>query len=178
MKHIALFSQTGTEIVDLIRSGVVPDVVIHNHKLSSTHTINRDLARLCSYRLFSLPYEHSKDVKALRAMLGDPKECYITLHGWLSIVPKEICEEYDIYNGHPGLITEFECLKGKDPQVKAFNGKYSRIGSVIHHVTPGVDEGIVVFSHGIENKCTTLDEMFSVLKSISLNLWLDFFNKR
>ena len=174
MRHIALFSQTGSEIANLMEHGITPDSIFFDQK--DRVKIDSRLDTKKTGRQISKKYV--KDVQYLKDCFGDPKTCFITLHGWLNIVPKEICEEYDIYNGHPGLITEFECLKGKDPQVKAFNGKYSRIGSVIHHVTPGVDEGSVVFSYGIENKCTTLDEMFNTLKGISLNLWLDFFNKR
>lgn len=173
MRHIALFSQTGSEIANLMDRGISPDVILFDQKDSSK--IDDRLSPLLGKNQISK--KDVKNVEYLRDCFGDPSTCFITLHGWLNIIPKEICEEYDIYNGHPGLITEYECLKGKDPQVRAFEGNYKRIGAVIHHVTPGVDEGSVVFSHGIKNNCTTLDEMFDTLKDISLNLWLDFFDR-
>lgn len=172
MRHIALFSQTGSEIANLIERGISPDVILSDQKDSSM--IDSRLSLTAESQILK---NDVKSVEYLRDCFGDPSTCYITLHGWLNIIPREICQEYDIYNGHPGLITEFECLKGKDPQVRAFNGNYNRIGAVIHCVTPGVDEGRVVLSHGIKNTCTTLDEVFNTLKDISLNLWLDFFDR-
>ena len=71
-------------------------------------------------------------------------EAIITLHGWLRIMPKEVCERFSIFNGHPGLITEYPELKGKDPQIRAFEGKYPVMGCVIHKVTAGVDEGKIL----------------------------------
>ena len=35
--------------------------------------------------------------------------------------PGEVCEKRNIYNGHPGLITQYPQLKGKDPQQKAID---------------------------------------------------------
>ena len=136
LRHIALFSQTGSEIADLIDEGIVPDIILFDQK-DNSKIDNRINTCISQY----IPKKEAKNVQQLKDCFGDPGTCFITLHGWLNIVPKEICEVYDIYNGHPGLITEFPELKGKDPQVKAFNGGYSNIGSVIHHVTPGVDEG-------------------------------------
>ena len=68
----------------------------------------------------------------------------VTLHGWLRIVPPYVCERSKIYNGHPGLITKYPELKGKDPQEKAFKLKHKTIGCVLHKVSAGVDEGKIV----------------------------------
>jgi len=173
MRHIALFSQTGSEIASLVERGVNPSSIFFDQK-DDTKIDRRLNISDVGHRIAK---RHVKDVQYLRDCFGDPSTCFITLHGWLNIIPKEICEEYKIYNGHPGLITSYPQLKGKDPQVRAFEGCYSTIGSVIHHVTPGVDEGKVVLSHGVKNECASLDEMFITLKDISLNLWLDFFTK-
>jgi folate-dependent phosphoribosylglycinamide formyltransferase PurN len=53
-------------------------------------------------------------------------DAIVTLHGWLRVIPAYVCERSRIYNGHPGLITKYPELKGKDPQVRAFikEGKY------------------------------------------------------
>lgn len=110
MRHIALFSQTGSEIANLIERGISPDVILSDQKDSSK--IDSRLSLTAESQILK---NDVKSVEYLRDCFGDPSTCYITLHGWLNIIPREICQEYDIYNGHPGLITEFECLKGKDP---------------------------------------------------------------
>lgn len=102
----------------------------------------------------------------------DPADTLITLHGYLRILPANICNRYTILNGHPGLITKYPELKGKDPQVRAWEGKYPLIGSVVHKVTPGVDEGEVITSVCYTNRCDTLDEIYGKLKQSSLESWL------
>ena len=100
------------------------------------------------------------------------------MHGWLRIVPEEICDKYEIYNGHPGLITEYPELKGKDPQVRAFEGKYKLAGSVIHEVVPEVDAGKILYEHAISIDGLTLDEVYSSLHDVSTNLWIDFLREK
>ncbi len=171
MRHIALFSQTGSEIANLIDRGYTPDKIIFNQK--NKEKINSKInLNICNQILKS----DSKNINVLRELFGDPETCYITLHGWLNIIPVEICNEYNIFNGHPGLITKYDFLKGKDPQIKAFNQSLPFIGCVIHKVIPGVDEGEIVLHREVLNNCKTLDDMFNTLKDISLNLWIDFFN--
>jgi folate-dependent phosphoribosylglycinamide formyltransferase PurN len=103
----------------------------------------------------------------------------ITLHGWLRVLPEEITNKYEIYNGHPGLITIYPDLKGKDPQVKAWEANYKTIGSVIHRVTAGVDEGPVVLERAYNSdKLLSLDDTFRILHNISTDLWIKFFKER
>ena len=103
----------------------------------------------------------------------------VTLHGWLRIVPEEIANNYEVYNGHPGLITMYPDLKGKDPQVKAWEAHYKTVGSVIHRVTAGVDEGPVVMERAFTfERKPMLSTMYEVLHNISTELWLKFFRER
>jgi folate-dependent phosphoribosylglycinamide formyltransferase PurN len=112
-------------------------------------------------------------------ILSAYKNPLITLHGWLRIVPEEIANEYEIFNGHPGLITLYPELKGKDPQVKAFEANYKTIGSVIHRVTAGVDEGPVIMERAYQSeKLLPLDDIFRILHNISTDLWIKFFKER
>ena len=105
------------------------------------------------------------------------KESLITLHGWLRIVPENICEQYNIVNGHPGLITAYPQLKGKDPQVRAYKDNYGVIGSVVHKVTSEVDDGEVLTYTAIyrQNK-DTLDDVFKKLAFTSFKSWQKFFS--
>jgi phosphoribosylglycinamide formyltransferase-1 len=100
----------------------------------------------------------------------------ITLHGWLRIIPPDICEKYNIYNGHPGLILPFKYpdLKGKHPQKRAWELKHSEVGCVIHKVTSEVDCGDILMYDQIPNTFNTLDEVYIALHEISTKLWHTF----
>jgi folate-dependent phosphoribosylglycinamide formyltransferase PurN len=99
----------------------------------------------------------------------------ITLHGFLRIIPKEICEKYEIYNLHPGLIDKFPSLKGFNPQERAFAEGYKLAGCVIHEVTPGVDEGKILLSQGIGIEGMDLNGIYGALRDTALDLWKSFF---
>ena len=171
MRHIALFSQTGSEIAGIMRNGFKPDIVFYDQKDETKIHPEIDLDN--SFRILK---SKVKNVNHLRDCFGDPKTCYITCHGWLNIIPKEICEEYEIYNGHPGYIIDYPELKGKDPQVRAFEDreKYKFIGSVIHKVTPEVDEGEILRSKRLPNVYDSEIGVIEACARISLSLWIDF----
>jgi folate-dependent phosphoribosylglycinamide formyltransferase PurN len=93
-------------------------------------------------------------------------------------VPPDICKKYKIYNGHPGLISEFPELKGKDPVQRVWADKtYKRFGSVIHLVTAEVDEGKILMEDGGDFNFDTFEEFDSAQRKLSLNLWINFLKK-
>jgi phosphoribosylglycinamide formyltransferase-1 len=105
----------------------------------------------------------------------------VTLHGYLRIIPPDVCERHEIYNGHPGLITEYPELKGKDPQEKVWitPSAYATIGSVVHECTPGVDEGPIVATASMPNDdISSKLVLYTRLRKTSLEAWLKFFAKR
>ena len=104
-------------------------------------------------------------------------DAIVTLHGWLRVVPAYVCERSRIYNGHPGLITEYPELKGKDPQIRAFEGKYPVAGAVLHHVTAGVDEGKIIAEERFNTFGLELDDLFRILRDRSLYMWTNFLKK-
>ena len=91
-------------------------------------------------------------------------------------LPK-ICKKYNIYNGHPGLITVYPELKGKDPQIKAFKAKHEVMGCVLHKVTAGVDEGKVIAEERFNAFQITEEEMWKVTRDRSQYLWTKFLTK-
>jgi len=170
MYWIALFSQTGSEIVELCNEiGRTPDLILTNNKEIEKH--HPGVVLLSAPMYFS---DHDGLMKFLRDNYNNPKEVLITLHGYLRIIPPDICNKFKIYNGHPGYITAYPELKGKDPQVRAWEGNYKWVGCVIHKVTPGVDEGPIEEQTGVPNTTTSLDELYSLLKRKSLYLWVKF----
>lgn len=168
MKWIVFFSQTGSEIVELSKEiKRSPDLILTNNFDESKY--HPGIKELGSNIIVD---KHNALMDFLRFRVMDKP--LITLHGYLRILPADICDKYEIYNGHPGYILEYPELKGKDPQVRAFEGNYRWIGSVIHRVTAGVDEGPVIDFSARPNSVKSLDEMYSTLKNISLYLWIKF----
>ena len=92
-------------------------------------------------------------------------------------MPPKLCKKYNIYNGHPGLITVYPELKGKDPQIKAFKAKHEVMGCVLHKVTAGVDEGKVIAEERFNAFQITEEEMWKVTRDRSQYLWTKFLTK-
>jgi folate-dependent phosphoribosylglycinamide formyltransferase PurN len=103
-----------------------------------------------------------------------------TMHGYLRIIDKDVLDTREMYNGHPGLITKYPELKGKDPQetVAKNLSLYDKIGSVIHKVTPEVDSGEILYEFAVFNGCNSREEVYDTLKLTSLHSWLAFFKDK
>jgi len=173
-KWVAFFSQTGGEIADIAESlQRWPDLIVTNERPSKLRTIDGRILDNVEDRLVVLP--NKPTVEDYEKILQD--NALITLHGWLRIMPRVICEKYAIYNGHPGLITEYPELKGKDPQVRAFEGKYPVAGAVLHKVIPEVDEGKIIAEERFNAFNLSLDDLFRILRDRSLYMWCNFLKK-
>ena len=173
-KWIAFFSQTGSEIADISEAlGQAPDVIITNDRPEHLRTIDERIEKQGYFTWANKPTEED-----YIDTLEKYPNAIVTLHGWLRIVPPYVCERSNIYNGHPGLITKFPELKGKDPQVRAYEGKYKTIGCVLHKVSAGVDEGEIISEVEYSNDFQLeLDEIFRILKDKSLTMWTQFLKK-
>ena len=168
---IAFFSQTGSEIVSLGNAlGKMPTEIVYNEKPIYKNDINQNIDK---YTL--LPNRPTvEDYERILSKYDNP---LVTLHGWLRIVPPEICSKYEIFNGHPGLIDEYPELKGKDPQEKAYRLGLQEGGSVIHRVTEGVDEGEILYSTKASLKGLDLNGVYNILRETSMVSWMKFFTK-
>ena len=171
---ITFFSQTGSEIVEISKSlNRWPDVIITNERPTRLRSINTELLEKdCLITVSNKPTE--EEIYDILKLYDSP---VITLHGWLRIMPPSICNEYKIYNGHPGLITKYPELRGKDPQLKAHLGNYDIGGSVIHEITPELDEGPILLFREVSLKNLNLDDTFRILSEASLDLWIKFFEE-
>jgi folate-dependent phosphoribosylglycinamide formyltransferase PurN len=171
---IVFFSQTGAEIAELSeRLGIWPSRIITNKRPEELRTIDPRIIENGYLEVSNKPTE--KELENILQYFNDP---IITLHGWLRVMPPELCEKYNIFNGHPGLITDYPDLKGKDPQVRTWEGikkeMYPTAGCVIHRVTAGVDEGKVLsFERFNTHSVTDLDDLFNALRDRSLYLWIN-----
>jgi methionyl-tRNA formyltransferase len=178
---IALFSQTGNEIYNLTRSmGIYPNCIITNQ--DNKDKINRNLFDLYKFRETKLNLKNTwyflpkkPGIINYSEILKQFEDPIITLHGYLRIIPKEICERYKVYNLHPGLINKFPELKGFNPQERAYNGGYKLAGCVIHKVVPEVDEGEILLSQGISIEGLNLNQVYKKLHDTAFDLWKIFF---
>lgn len=180
----AFFSQSGSEIYEVsTRIGRFPDAIITNKSTEDMDKINPYLLEKAFDKIVFIPKKPSIEEykEAIR------KTDVVTLHGFLRILPPEICSRYKIFNGHPGLITRFPELKGKDPQKKVWwkhaDTPYKLHGHVIHKVVPEVDAGEVVsakefYCDNIYTEFSQLDEYIARLHKLAIENWVEFIKKQ
>jgi folate-dependent phosphoribosylglycinamide formyltransferase PurN len=171
MYWIALFSQTGSELSALQKElGVSPDIIFTNSKMQWSNDLSIKLHSKHDDLMNELRKFNSNDIKL------------ITLHGYLRILPEDICTKFSgkIFNGHPGAIDVYPELKGKDPQIRVWNEreKYRIIGSVVHEVTPIVDDGKIMNAVHFSNRARTESELFAMLKDTSIQSWKWFLRRQ
>lgn len=173
------FSQTGSEIVEISNSlNRWPDLIITNERPEHLRKIHPALEGKVTF------VKNKPTDEELLMILGRYENPIITLHGWLRIMPPTICNRFEIYNGHPGLISPkwFPQLKNKDPQIRAWEGiirgEMKVAGCVIHRVTEGVDEGEILEETYFDVKgINSLDEFYKTLSNCSLQQWVAFLKK-
>jgi len=189
MKWIAFFSQTGSEIANISKKiKRWPDLVVTNKQ--DNKDVNVEL--LYHYRkgtedsIIRLP-KWPKEMDYIRAadalnysILNEDwkKDVFVTLHGYLRILPRDFTRSSNIFNGHPGAIHIHPELKGFNPQKKAWEANHIRVGCVIHKVTPELDDGPIVAKSLIDNKFNTYEELEKGLHVESTKLWINFLNER
>lgn len=179
-----LFSQTGSEIYKISeRIGRWPDAIITNKSPESIESINPNLLEKAFDRFIFVPRIPTE--LEYRTAIGSAN--IVTLHGYLRIVPPEICYRYNIFNGHPGLITKYPELKGKDPQKRAWEEYRTNPrpyhGHVIHKVISAVDEGEVESTayfkvRELYGEYKTLENYTAQLHTTAVNNWVAFLNKK
>jgi len=168
-------SQSGSEIKKISEIlEIIPKIIITNNKNKmNTEVIEYFKKYSCEVR--EIPYNpllaHFSQEDILDSKL-------ITLHGFLRIIPKEFINEYkgEMFNGHPALISKYPELKGLNKQEDVYynKDKYSVMGSVIHRVTPILDDGEIVREVSIVNDVNSLEDAYTKLKETSLISWILF----
>jgi folate-dependent phosphoribosylglycinamide formyltransferase PurN len=171
---VAFFSQSGGEIFNVMaQTGKRPVAVITNRQ--DDEGLNPYLKKEKEGGLPWIILPKNPELKDYKKALKRIKDPLITLHGYLRIIPKEICKKYEMYNLHPGLITKYPELKGKDPQIRAIQAGHKTAGAVIHKVTPIVDDGEILMSHEINIAGLTEENIFNDLRSLGSIMWYSFF---
>lgn len=174
---VTFFSQTGSEIYKISKKiGRVPDKIITNKSKDKVLEINQDLFNEYIDRIVWLP----KKPTVIEYIQAIPKTSIVTLHGWLRIIPPEICDMYEIYNLHPAPIhlEGYDKYKGKDPQVRIFEDKAKYSGNVIHKCIAELDAGEILARNHFDVRGLDLDTIFKITHSKATELWCGFLNGR
>ena len=188
MKWVAFFSQTGSEIVNISKAiNRWPDLIVTNKEEDKDVNVElvhkKSTGQLPFVRLPKWPKEidYSRAADTLNySILNEEwrKDVFVTLHGYLRILPPHFTKSSDIFNGHPGAIHIYPDLKGFNPQKKAWEANHIRIGCVIHKVTPELDDGPIIEKCLINNNFDSYEELEKALHVESTKLWINFLNER
>jgi len=172
---VTLFSQTGSDIYNVSKVlKKAPDIIVTNKSIEKIETINLDLLDKFFDRIVFLPNKPTIE----EYLVAIPDDSLVTLHGWLRIVPPEICDKFEIYNLHPAPLSKYEFLKGKDPQIKTFNMRLEYSGNTIHKCIPELDAGEILAENYFKVKGYTLDQIFEETHREASKLWCQFLKDR
>jgi methionyl-tRNA formyltransferase len=165
------FSQTGSEIYNISKMiERVPDVIVTNKPVDKIDTINKKLADEYFDRILFLPKVPEFD----EYVTAFPKDGVITLHGYLRIIPPEICESFEIYNSHPAPLTMYPELKGKDPQKRIYESKLTFGGNTIHRCTAELDSGEIMSEEAFNVRGYDVDTIIALTHKKASYLWCTF----
>jgi folate-dependent phosphoribosylglycinamide formyltransferase PurN len=173
-RWFALFSHTGQEIADLI-----DHFGFHPHRIY-THQFDKKVKDFPERIRQDLIFATKGDIN-LELLEHCQEGDLVTLHGYLGILPPEVCalvqKGVSILNGHPGLVTKYPELKGKDPQVRAYKAlpAYDYHGVIIHEVVAEVDEGAIVAEAYVrapeDLSLMELGTYTAMLRRVMFSLW-------
>jgi folate-dependent phosphoribosylglycinamide formyltransferase PurN len=170
---VAFFSQTGSEIYNVSQKAKrFPDLIITNK--NSLDDVSPLLIEAAGDRILQI----SDRPSAEEYMHHIPKDAFVTLHGWLRIVPAKVCEAYEIYNLHPANLLLHPHLKGKDPQKRAAAELLKWSGNTIHRCTPELDAGEALQYSTILIEGLLEFEVIDKLHKDATKLWYNFLHKR
>jgi len=169
---VAFFSQSGTEIYNISEKlGRYPDFIVTNKQ--ELEGVNPLLLSSAGERIF----EVNKQTTLGEYLHNIPFNSFVTLHGWLRIVPAEVCEKYEIYNLHPANLLLHPHLKGKDPQKRAAAERLKWSGNTIHRCTAELDGGEIKEYSTVLIEDMTESEVIEKLHKDATDLWFTFLKK-
>jgi folate-dependent phosphoribosylglycinamide formyltransferase PurN len=174
---VTFFSQTGSEIYKISKKiNRVPDIIITNKPKSKILEINSNLVEEYGAKIVWLQPKPA----VLEYINAIPQGSLVTLHGWLRIIPPEICDIYEIYNLHPAPIhlEGYDKYKGKDPQARIFEDKAKYSGNVIHKCIAELDAGEILAKNYFEVQGFDIDMIFKLTHSKATELWCSFLENR
>lgn len=157
---IALFSNSGSELAEVIENVGTEPFMILNDRMRTPH----DKRLLGKVRVM----DHSNIVDYLSKL---PKDVVVTLHGYLRILPEKAITD-NTFNIHPGDIVKYPQLKGIHPQRKAIQEGLPSTGVVIHKVDSGVDTGEIQMLRTFNiPEGSNEESLINALRVIGVDMW-------
>lgn len=180
---VAFIGRTGTELREISKQlNRSPDLILTNSKHFEDFEVHRKYNAYMKHYNKDCRVIYCTKAAGLYETLDNVssslkwKNPFITLNGFMRILPEELCSKYEIYNGHPGDIITHPILKGKDPQLKAIELGLPSTCCVIHKVVEGVDEGKVLAYSNARSipPGITEQQLSDQLREDSIDLWVRF----
>lgn len=175
---VACFSHTGSEVLNVNNALIYQRADV---KLRAALTDNMTFSN------DTIPYEKYLYRSMINIRLADLQDCIVTLNGYLGILNAPLLERMQsrnckVYNIHPAPIQIYPELKGLDPQERLYEGikseKYTKVGCVIHEVTPQLDGGnIVYWQTELASPEWSKAQLYKHLHDMGTSMWLDFFGE-
>lgn len=172
---IALISYTGKELVEVCNKlGECPAVVLSNNPVHVNNPPN------LSYAVFEYALKKKDFFQLVDDYAVNKNNVFITCHGFSWIIPPELCNNYDMYNVHPGDVGRYPELIGKDPQRKALELNLPSTGVIIHKITPELDQGPIVKykTFDITEETRTEYTLTRALRDLSVDMWVEFLREK
>ncbi len=178
LNWVTFISQSGSEVYNISKElGILPKLLITNN-IKKLNIKIKEYLEFEGCNIQEIPFRPLLDNYLQEEILNSD---IITLHGYLRVIPGDFIDKFKgkIYNGHPALITKYPELKGFNKQEDVFyhKEKYPIMGSVIHKVTPILDDGEILEECYINNDVNSLDDAYVKLKQTSYESWVKFFKK-
>jgi folate-dependent phosphoribosylglycinamide formyltransferase PurN len=172
---VTFFSQTGSEIYNISQIlNKEPDIIVTNKPIDKIDTINQNLLD----KFFDKIVFISKKPTIEEYEFVIPENSFITLHGYLRILPPEICAQFEIYNLHPAPLRLYPDLKGFTPQERVYKEKRDFSGNTIHKCIAEVDAGEILAENTLFVRGYSLDQIFTETHSKATELWCSFLENR
>jgi folate-dependent phosphoribosylglycinamide formyltransferase PurN len=172
---VTLFSQTGSEIYNISQIlNKEPDIIITNKSIDKIDTINQNLIDNFFKKIVFIPKKPT--VEEYRFVI--PENSFVTLHGYLRILPPEICKQFEIYNLHPAPLKLYPDLKGFTPQERVYREKRDFSGNTIHKCIAEVDAGEILAENTLFVRGFNLDQIFTETHKKATELWCSFLQNR
>lgn len=174
-KWVTFFSQTGSEIYNLSQKlDRYPDIIVTNREISNG--INKSLLKTLPINTQFIAIPNKPTLEDYHSII--PDNSIVTLHGWLRIVPAEICEKYEIYNLHPANLLLHPHLKGKDPQKRAVAELQKWSGNTIHRCTAELDGGEIIATSKVLIENMFEFEAIHEIHKDATELWFNFLKEK
>lgn len=183
MKNLViLVSGSGSNlqrIINAIEQGEIPNATI---KLVVADRECFGLQRAQNHGIKSILIKRGKTFSENLAKKIPEDTDLIILAGFLSFISKEFCENFPgkIINIHPALLPKFggKGMWGNHVHKAVLEANEKESGATVHFVTPGIDEGEIIFQKSFEiSESETVESLAKKIHEVEYEIFPIAINK-